>query len=641
MRFVCAACLIVLALAAASAAAAAQSSPPTGRVLNADGTPAIDTWVGFCYLDKSGCPTGFHTGQDGGTTWALESAVTHLAGRYYIWFTSKDGISGYYHEGSPGNFSTADEQWTEFDASRGAPLLRDVTLPERTYLRVTIEGSRGVSGLSHISACTPSEWRVSRLCLGSPVSEFLSSKDLKIAVPDSEYHVELRLDGMRWFYAQGAPGNLSLNPGERTRLPAGFAPEKPLTIELPPETRDYRMTLPLRSGANLVGWTGGHMSPAEICAASDEIAAVLLLDEQGEYGAGRLCNQGIDWAPNPGDGELSDYVDATSLGSLAWIWWSGTAGAEVSFATPVPRQQRGLWPGQVWIAWPGPDDTPIAEVAQSLGATTGSVQRIEPAANAHEAINRGDILQIQLSRHVTWMPPIERNPMFIFVDQQAQREQERVKETVRKVQEFFWHEHGVIVNEFSLIYSTDFRHHTGIPLSDTYVGFAGPSAIWLETAGAHVIAHEYYHVLQGNVGPKNAPSWLVEGSAEYSGDWTYTSRLPDLAHQVGDARRAAVSAARSTKIELRDLENVNSDQDEYLYTYSLGALAVEYLAIRHGGNQAVTNFWRARQRVQEHTESGWRAAWVGAFEEAFGIALDNFYDRFAKHRANGFRLDGE
>ena len=521
MRPACAALLIVLALAAASATAAAQSSPQSGRVLNADGTPAVDAWVGFCYVAKGGCPTGLHTGPDGSITWALESTVSDLAGRYYIWLTSEEGISGYYHEGSPGNFSTAEDQWTEFEASEGAPLLREVTLPERAYVRVSVEGARGISGLLHVAACAPSEWRVARLCLGSPVSGLRSIQDLEIAVPDSEYHIEVHIDGMQWFYAEEAPGNLSLNPGERARLPAGIAPAQPLSLEFPPEPRDYRVTVRLRPGTNLVGWTGGRMSPAEICAGSDEIAAVLLLDEQGEHGAGRLCRHGVEWVPSPGDGELSDYVEAISLGSLAWIWWSGNADGEVAFATPVPRLPRVLWPGQMFIAWPGPDDTPVADVAQSLGATTGSVQRIDTSSNAREAINRGDILQIQLNRHVTWTPPIERDSIFIFVDERAVQERTRVEETVAEIQELFWREHGVIVNEFSFVFSTDFERHTGIPLGDPYVGFAGRSRIWVERADPGLIAHEYYHVLQNNVGSMNGPSWLIEGSAVYSGEWRY------------------------------------------------------------------------------------------------------------------------
>ena len=92
---------------------------------------------------------------------------------------------------------------------------------------------------------------------------------------------------------------------------------------------------------------------------------------------------------------------------------------------------------------------------------------------------------------------------------------------------------------------------------------------------------------------------------------------------------------------MHELENINAEEDEYLYTYSLGALAVEYLAIRHGGNGAVMNFWRTSQDPRDLTEAGGRAAWADTFEDAFGIALHDFYEAFAQYRADGFKLERE
>ena len=116
-----------------------------------------------------------------------------------------------------------------------------------------------------------------------------------------------------------------------------------------------------------------------------------------------------------------------------------------------------------------------------------------------------------------------------------------------------------------------------------------------------LLAHEYLHVLQGNLSGfnrKGTPAWLVEGSANY-----------EAAIYVGDYQtslgRAVVRGANYDG-ELRDLARIGR-WDPY-FGYTLGAIAAGLLARQAGANSHI-DYWRLARR---HIPS-WRSAF------SFGI----------------------
>ena len=149
-----------------------------------------------------------------------------------------------------------------------------------------------------------------------------------------------------------------------------------------------------------------------------------------------------------------------------------------------------------------------------------------------------------------------------------------------------------------------------------------------------IFTHEYFHTLQadrhrsrydanGFEREKNAgPGWLTEGSAEWA-RFTYLDSVRPGAYAGERARRVSTSA-----------RTVETLRDGLLYLQSgmhgaLGMLATERLVDRLGDAWILEYF---SQRAF-HATSG------EAFEAAFGLTLDEFYDEFAAWRAEGFPRD--
>ncbi len=134
------------------------------------------------------------------------------------------------------------------------------------------------------------------------------------------------------------------------------------------------------------------------------------------------------------------------------------------------------------------------------------------------------------------------------------------------------------------------------------------------TINTNLLAHEYFHVLQGKLSNHSrlaTPRWLFEGSAVYEamvylGVWER--------YRLGALLRSANYDAG-----LKDLERF--ERLEAPHAYGLGALGSEWLAQQAGGNSQV-KYWQSL---------GGSATWGAAFESAFGVAADEFYEAFEAH----------
>ena len=153
----------------------------------------------------------------------------------------------------------------------------------------------------------------------------------------------------------------------------------------------------------------------------------------------------------------------------------------------------------------------------------------------------------------------------------------------------------------------------------------------------HVIAHEHYHAIQtlGIVGSDGirhiGPEWLIEGSARYVEAWTLDQAGEPLEGQLTDYRKTAdIARVKGFTGSLRSIApfagffSPDRTELEILAAYSLGRLAAELLADNYGGLEAVTQFYRA---IDEDT------TWQEAFEDTFGISVDDFYTEFEEYRA--------
>ena len=170
------------------------------------------------------------------------------------------------------------------------------------------------------------------------------------------------------------------------------------------------------------------------------------------------------------------------------------------------------------------------------------------------------------------------------------------------------------------------------------------------------IAHEYFHVLQFHwaQGPANffeLPNWLIEGTAVYAEDVYHRERL---GWTGGGIRAHWWQRATGSSVESLPLGHWVFDHgwqgDEAVYVgYYVGALATDWLVRRAAALSTGTPFapleppeMVAGPDHNAHLEFfrllPASASWEEAFEAAFGIAVDDFYEAFEEYRRGAFFL---
>ena len=157
----------------------------------------------------------------------------------------------------------------------------------------------------------------------------------------------------------------------------------------------------------------------------------------------------------------------------------------------------------------------------------------------------------------------------------------------------------------------------------------------------HYIVHEYFHVLQGQLTSgfaqlqngdigwtfaNRVPFWLVEGIASYA-DYKYTPSRPDRRPFLGDRyfpfQELLGWYQTNDLLDYGDLPRTVSCPGASCdfggpYLYTLSFVAVLFLA-EQAEEDSYVEFWRL---------SGERSTWEQAFEEAFGIGVNDFYKAF-------------
>ena len=159
-----------------------------------------------------------------------------------------------------------------------------------------------------------------------------------------------------------------------------------------------------------------------------------------------------------------------------------------------------------------------------------------------------------------------------------------------------------------------------------------------------VFAHEYFHhflqeatapsALTPDYGPgysAHGPWWLTEGAAVY-GEKLYV--VPSGIASYDDERDREINGAKYSTRRLAELETHEYFFENTDATYALGFLAVEWL-VQHSSEGALLEYY---ELLLEHD------TWQAAFESAFGLAVDEFYEAFEEHRSeilpNAYRIAG-
>ncbi len=227
-------------------------------------------------------------------------------------------------------------------------------------------------------------------------------------------------------------------------------------------------------------------------------------------------------------------------------------------------------------------------------------------------------------------------PVFMFVGDIAEDVQEELRVSLEATRELLGAQFGVEASDFTVYVGSDLA-----AVAPDYVAVRGrwnpdlcgdqDHNVIFQIIGckdpALVLAHEYVHVLQYQLaaGAAWGPAWLTEGVAVY-GEALHRAVIDQglTASEGLDGRRRQKAAALLLDGEvpaLRSFETVADDAERIHYL--LGFLAADRLAAR-SGVEALAGYYRRLSSSE---------SWQEAFEGAFGIAVDDFYESFEAYRA--------
>ncbi|MXW23863.1 MAG: hypothetical protein F4X80_11110 [Chloroflexi bacterium] len=134
------------------------------------------------------------------------------------------------------------------------------------------------------------------------------------------------------------------------------------------------------------------------------------------------------------------------------------------------------------------------------------------------------------------------------------------------------------------------------------------------------LAHKQPIPATGSVSGR-APHWFDDGAMAYA-ETEYGEHAGILV--AGEFRELAVTAAVFNSVTLLDVSNPDGARAAGQWpTKALGYLAVEWLA-NHAGDPAIFDYYRRLPEATSRDE---------AFEGAFGLTIEEFYEQFEAYRA--------
>lgn len=314
-----------------------------------------------------------------------------------------------------------------------------------------------------------------------------------------------------------------------------------------------------------------------------------------------------------------------------------------------------------WTAWAGPDGWTIEDVAKGIGSSLQSIRMgtlsFDPSrpesADAWPAVERGDALEVSVSRDVNWLQPTYVLPEIHYAGNVDHGVRRLVERDLAATLEYSATELGVQTDPFSLVVVVasgaksahektndlgrdwqweafrKFWQRAGGWYSSDQDAFYLKSSSWEGSSsgryhgGRYVVLHEYIHALQYQLMGANYIdlNWLLEGSANwFDSDLSTQDRNGyPLSRKLIDALNQA-----SQGPPLAEIESANKT-----WQYSFGLVAADLL-VERAGKSAALDFYRVLAPGRAGPGGRWetRATMRSAFAAAFGLTLEAFYDEF-------------
>ena len=397
-------------------------------------------------------------------------------------------------------------------------------------------------------------------------------------------------------------------------LVAGLAPAQASASEAADETAEAEtITTVLQPGWNMVGWVGPETPVADLFDALPALQRVSAWDAEGqEYQRATRAS--------------SEEFPALTPGMGLWLHLGGTDAVQWTRSVSGEAVLLSLRSGWNLVGWTGDNGTEVDEAVARFGdmfvrgavwdpSTQRYVQYLPRSGNTEPPVlSRGDAVWVELTSDARWWQPGKARPRFVFTEDVPTGERQAVLESLESARAVFAERLGV--------YTTDFEVHVGV---DACTG-GDPVALTRMCASTpELVAHEYFHVLQSHTAPgARAPTWLEEGSASYA-DTVYLG-VVDPSSTVGESlqrrRQFALLGPAYSTGALASVETYEGFHGTRRSNYGLGFLAADWLA-SHAGERALIEYYRLRTSVE---------TWESAFESAFGISVEHFYEQFEVYR---------
>ena len=453
----------------------------------------------------------------------------------------------------------------------------------------------------------------------------------------------------------------------RTALPLGFAVAfialllmvSPASAQEPTAAESGTS---LHPGVNLIGWVGEPMPVAQLFREIPQLEAVWVWDAELD-----------EWVVAGRDApEWLGGLRQVKAGMGLRMQLSGDAPVIWDRSTEPTRGLVKLRTGWNLVAWSGADGASIDDVVKGIGWSLRSVRRWDAATQqwatwtspersaqviadtngGEEAespgVRRGEALWVNVSRSVNWLQPTDILPRLVFPGGASEELQARVREDLEAVLSYFKDQYGIQMDPGttilvpkdveSLLQSDDYDGDSARTRAQWNLtgGWAGDPIVLKQdfwgrvpgraenATGRYTLTHEYFHNLQSELRDGYAPTWLVEGTAE----WAETEhRVIDGSATWHDVRKVTqsimITAGPSPTLPSTELGNG-------VWQYTLGWLATDLLTADIEPDSWI-EFWRRMTSTEIGPHGRWASSldWRTAFEEVFGMPVADFYVRFA------------
>ena len=392
----------------------------------------------------------------------------------------------------------------------------------------------------------------------------------------------------------------------------------------------------LHPGWNMVAWLGPEVAAADLFDAVPAAGRVVAWD---------ASSQGYTtWERGGVPGEGRGWLTA---GMGVWLELRGAVPYEWTRPAAADGVLLSLHSGWNVVGWSGEDGTPVEAALARFGDTLVQASRWDAGSRRYlhyrpgapagagtlAALDRGDALWVMLTEDARWWQSGAAGVDFQFPEGLPDATRARIRADTASAVAFFAERYGVGPPELEVVFRPELITVTGESIAAASRGRIIINTTFVSAVDAGVIAHEYFHTLQHELGRRSLglatdPWWMREGAATYAAHRYVRVAVDGVAAEAPHPGPSGLTydLVRLNRLGAPALAEVERPVPFYRdapITYSLGLLAVDWL-VDHSSEEAVVDYYR---RLADED------SWQRAFEAAFGIAVEDFQERFAAYRA--------